>query len=136
VDVDRLKRKVAVDGPHLDAEHDSDVRPVHELIDQVARHALPKRVAAAEDRHALRMGGEEQGSLSCRVARTDDVDVQSVRVRSVAARRAVRDPLSDEQFKAVDWQVTPRNAAGKNDRAGLQNVAAVEMHPACRSIDA
>ena len=51
-------------GRHLGAEEHADVRPGRELVDQVARHALLERVAAVEDRHAARVGGEEHRRLA------------------------------------------------------------------------
>ena len=92
-------------------------------------------VAAAEDRHAPRMGGEEQRRLPRRVARADDVDVEPVRVRRLAARRAVRDALPDEPVESLDRQAPPCDAAGEDDRPRLQDVAAVEVDLACRGVD-
>ena len=130
------ERGVAVHGRHLGSEHHRDARPRRHLVDEVARHALFERVATAEDRHASGVVGEEQRRLPCRVARTDDMDVQPVGVRRLAARRAVRDALPDEPIEALDRQVPPRHAAGEHDRPGLQDVAVVEVHMAPRGIDA
>ena len=94
-DVDRLERRARRARPATSvAEQRLDVRPGRELVDEVARHALLERVAAAEDRHAARVGGEEQRRLPRRVAGADDVDVEPVRVRRLAARRAVGDALA------------------------------------------
>ena len=98
-------------------------------------------VAAAEDRHAARVGGEEQRRLPGRVAGADDVDVEAVRVRRLAARRAVGDALAGEPVEALDRELPPGDAAGEDDRPRAQDVAAVEVHLARRrrrsaSIDA
>ena len=106
-----------------------------ELVDEVARHALLERVAAAEDRHAPRVVREEQRRLARRVAGADDVDVEAVRVRRLAARRAVGDALAGEPVEALDRQPPPRDAAGEDDRPRPQDVAAVEVHLARRRVD-
>ena len=120
---------------HLGPEHHADVRAGGKLVDEVARHALVESVATAEDRHAARVRGEEQRRLPCRVARADDMDVQTVGVRCLAAGCAVRDALPDQPVEALDRQMAPRDAAGEDDRPGLQDVAAVEVHLARRSVD-
>ena len=93
LDVDRLQRLVAVHGRDLGAAQHADVRPRRELVDQVARHALLQPVAAAEDRHAARVGREVHGRLPRRVAGSHDVDVEAVGAARLAARRAVGDAL-------------------------------------------
>ena len=115
---------------------DVDVRPGGELVDEVARHALLERLAPAEDRHAAGVAGEEQRGLAGRVPGADDVDVEAVRVRRLAARRAVEDPLPGELVEAVDVELSPRDAAGEDDRPRAQDVAAVEMDLARAGIDA
>ena len=107
---------------------DADVRPRRELVDEVARHALLERLAAADDRHAARVGREEHRRLPGGVARADDVDVEPVRVRRLAARRAVGDALARQAVEAVDGQPPPRDAAREDDRPRPQDVAAVEEH--------
>ena len=92
-------------------------------------------VAAAEDRHAARVRREEQRRLAGRVAGADDVDVEAVRVRRLAARRAVEDALADEPVEALDRELPPRDAAGEDDRPRAQDVAAVEVHLARRGVD-
>ena len=126
-DVDRLERGVAVRGHHLGAQQHADVRPGRELVDEVAGHALLEPLAAVEDGHAPRMGGEEQGRLPGRVAGADDVDVEAVAVRCLAARRAVEDALAGEAVEALDREAPPRDAAGEDDRPRPQDVAAVEV---------
>ena len=59
-----------------------------------------------------------------------DVDVQTVRARRLAARRAVEDALADQPLEAVDGEVPPRHAGGEDDRACSQHVAAVEVNAA------
>ena len=92
-------------------------------------------VAAAEDRHASRVRREEHRRLPGRVARTDDVDVQPVRVRRLAARRAVGDALPGEPVESLDRQLPPGDAAGEDDRPRPQHVAAVEVHLTRRGVD-
>ena len=135
VDVDRLERDVAVHGGHLGSEHHADVGAGSELVDEVARHALLELVAAAKDRHAPCVVREEERGLACRVPRPDDVDIQPVGVRSLAARRAVGDALPDEPVEALDRQVPPRDTAGEHDRPRLQDVAAVEVQMAPGRVD-
>ena len=60
--------------------------------------------------------------------------------RRLAARRAVVDALADEPLEPLDREPPPRDAAGEDDRARAQDVAAVEVHLArrrrrCRVID-
>src|SRR5204863_3801856 len=86
-----------------------------------------ERLAAAEDRHAPRVGGEGQCGLSRRVARADDVDVEPVRVGSLVSRRAVGDALAGELVEALDCQPPPGHAAGHDDRRRADDVAAVEV---------
>ena len=81
-------------------------------------------------------GGEEHRRLAGRVAGTDDVDVLAVRVRRFAARRAVGDALAGEPVEPFDLELPPRDAAGEDDRACPQDVAAVEVHLARRGVDA
>ena len=85
-------------------------------------------VSAVEDRHAPRMRGEEHRGLAGRVPRSDDLDVETVRVRSLAACGTVEDPLAHEAIEALDLELPPRDAAGEDDRPGPQDVAAVEVH--------
>ena len=113
---------------HPGSIHRLDIRPGCELVDQIAGHAPLERVAAAEDRHRPGVGGEEHGRLPGRVARTDYVHVQPVGVGSLAARCAVRDPLAGKSVKALDRQLAPGYAAGKDDRSPADDVSAVEVH--------
>ena len=99
---------------------------------EVARHALLEAVAAAEDRHAPRVRREEHRRLARRVAGADDVDVEAVRVRRLAAGGAVGDALAGEPVEALDREPPPRDAAGEDDRPRAQDVAAVEVHLARR----
>ena len=92
-------------------------------------------VATAEDRHAARVGGEEQRRLPRRVARADDVDVEAVGVRRLAARRAVGDALPGEPVEPLDRELPPRDAAGEDDRPRAEDVAAVEVHLPRRGVD-
>src|SRR5439155_16443715 len=89
----------------------ANVRPFRELVDEIARHALLEPFAAAEDGHAPCMGREEHGRLSRGVARTDDVNVEPVGVRCLAACRTVRDALPGELLESLDRQVPPGHAA-------------------------
>ena len=109
---------------------------VGELLDEIVRHALLEALAAVEDGDALRVGREEQRRLTRRVAGTDDVDVPAVRARRFAARGSVEDASAGKTVEAVDRQVSPRDAAGENDRPRLQDVATVEVHLVRRSVDA
>ena len=77
-DVDRLERQLAVGGHDLGPERRANIRPRRHLVDEIARHALLERLAAADDRHALRVVGEVERRLPGRVARPHDVDVQAV----------------------------------------------------------
>ena len=125
-DVDRLELDVAVNGGDLGPELDCDVRLPANLVHEVLGHALLERVAAADDGHRARVIGEEQRRLAGRVARADDVDVEPVRARRLAARRAVEDALADQRLDAGDREVPPRHAGGQDDRAPAQLVASVE----------
>ena len=82
------------------------------------------------------MVGEEQRRLARRVAGADDVDVESVHARRVAARGAVGDALAGEAIETVDVEAPPRNACREDDRPGAQHVAAVEVHVPMRRVDA
>ena len=83
--VDGLERGLAVGGRDLGVEHDADVGARGDLVDQVARHALLEAAAAVEDGHAAGVRGEEHRRLPGRVAGADDVHVEAVRVRRLAA---------------------------------------------------
>ncbi len=134
-DVDRLERGVAVRGRHLGPEEHLDVLPGGELVDEVARHALLQVGAAVEDGHAPRVGREEDRRLAGRVARTDDLDVQAVGVRRLAACGAVEDPLARETVEPLDLELPPGDTAGEDDRPRLQDVAAVEVDLVRRGVD-
>ena len=58
-----------------------------------------------------------------------------MRVRRLAARRAVGDALAGEPVEALDRQLPPGDAAGEDDRPRAQDVAAVEVHLARRGVD-
>ena len=77
----------------------------------------------------------EQGRLPGRVAGPDDVDVEAVRARGVAARRAVEDALAREAVGALDREPPPRDAAGEDDRPGPQHVASVQVDVPRRPLD-
>ena len=79
---------------------------------------------------------EVHRGLAGRVACADDVDVEPVRVRRLAARRAVEDALPREAVEALDREPPPRHAAGEDDRLRAQDVAAVQMDVARRRVDA
>ena len=81
------------------------------------------------------MPREEQRGLARRVARADDVDVQSVRARRVAPRGAVRDALARELLPAVDREPPPDDAAREDDRARAEDVSAVEVDVARLGVD-
>jgi hypothetical protein len=119
----------------LAVELDVDVQGPRELLDQVVRHALVQVCAAAEDRHAARVLREVERGLSRGVARADDVDVEPVDLRRLAARGAVRDPFACEAVEAVDVQLSPRDSAGEDDRRRAQDVAAVETHMVVDGVD-
>ena len=74
-----------------------------------------------------------------RVAGADDVDVEPVRARRLAARGAVGDALAEQPIEALDRQPPPGDAAGEDDRPRPQDVAAVEVHlpraPASMRVD-
>ena len=108
---------------------------VRELLHQVARHALLERLSAVEDGHRPGVGREEHRGLARRVAGPDDVYVQAVGVRRLAAGCAVEDPLAGEPVEPVDRELPPGDAAGEDDRPRIQDVAAVEVHLSRRSID-
>ena len=120
----------------LRLEDDVDVRPGRDLLDEVAGHALLERVAAVEDRHALRVCGEEHRRLAGRVSRADEVDVEAVRVRGLAARGAIEDPSPGELVEAWGIELPPRDAAREDDRARAQDVAAVEVDAVRGGVDA
>ena len=92
-------------------------------------------VAPAEDRHAARVGGEEQRRLARRVAGADDVDVDAVRARTPrCARRRRRCPCR-RAARSRPCELTPRHPGGEDDRPRAQHVAAVEVDLAGRRID-
>ena len=126
---------LAVRGHDLAPEAHVDVRASRELVDQVPRHALLEALAAVEDRDAARVGREEHRRLPGRVAGADDVDVEPVHVRRLAAGGAVEDALADEPVEAVDRELPPRDAAGEDDRPRAQHVAAVEVHLVRHRVD-
>ena len=134
-DVDRLEGDVAVRSDDLGPKEHVDVRAARELVDEIPGHALVERLAAVHDRHAARVGGEEHRCLAGRVAGADDVDVQTMRVRRLAAGRAVEDPLAGKPVEAVDREPPPGDAAREDDRARAQDVAAVEMDVQRRRVD-
>ena len=104
------RASLAVHGRDLGADSDGDVGLAAHLVDEVLRHALLERVAAAHDRDGARVAGEEERGLTGRVARADDADVEPVRVGRLAARRAVVDALADQRSMpgiARCRQVTP-----------------------------
>jgi hypothetical protein len=105
------------------------------LLDEVARHALLERVAAAEDGDAPRVVREVQSSLPGRVAGADDVNVEPMGGRRVAAGRTVRDALPGEPFEALGLELPPGDSAREDDRPGAQDVAAVEVQLPRRGID-
>jgi hypothetical protein len=63
------------------------------------------------------------------------VDVLAVGGGRLAARRPVGDPLPGQAVGAVDRELPPRDAAREDDRAGPDDVAAVEMDLARCGID-
>ena len=83
-----------------------------------------------------RVRREEHRRLSRRVARADDVDVEPVHVRRLAACGAVRDALADEPVEALDRELPPRDAAREDDRPPAEHVAAVEVHLTRVRVDA
>jgi len=92
-------------------------------------------VAAAQDRDAAGVCREEERSLPGRVPRADDVDVKSVGVRRLAARRAIGDPFSGQPLDPVHREASPRHPAREDDRARAQDIAAVEVELARRRDD-
>ena len=116
-------------GEHL------DVLPPGDLVDEVPGHALLEAVSAAEHGHAPRMGREREGRLPGRVAGPDDVDVEAVRARGVAARGTVEDALAREAVGALDREPPPRDAAGEDDRPGPQHVPSVQVDVPRRPLD-
>ena len=56
--------------------------------------------------------------------------------RRLAASRAVGDPLPGEAFEALDRELPPGDAAGEDDRARSDDIAAVEVDLARRGVDA
>ena len=58
-----------------------------------------------------------------------------MRVRGLAARGAVEDALAAQPVEAVDREASPRDAAREDDRAGPQDVAAVEVQLARHGVD-
>src|SRR4029079_1707838 len=66
----------------------------------------------------------------------DDVHVEPVDLRRLAAGRTVRDPLAGEAVETVDLQPAPRDAAREDDRRCAQDVAAVEMDVVVDGVDA
>ena len=113
----------------------ADVRARHELVDQVARHALLEAATAAKYRDAARMVCEEERRLSGRVAGSDEVDVKSVDTRRFAARRTVEDALAREPVETFNGEVPPRDPAGEDDRPPTQDIAAVQVQPPGGGVD-
>src|SRR5215210_2608455 len=78
---------------------------------------------------------EEHRGLACRVPGPDDVDVEAVDVRRLAASRAVKDPLAAEAVESLDRQTPPRDTAGEDDRLRAQKVTAVEVDVTVLRVD-
>ena len=81
------------------------------------------------------MRGEEHRRLAGSVAGADDVHVEPVGVRRLAACRSVRDSLSRQPIEPVGGQLPPRDAAREDDRLRLQDIAAVEEQLAGAGVD-
>src|SRR5436309_13265533 len=62
--------------------------------------------------------------------------VQPVGVGSLAACCAVGDALPGKSVKALDRQLPPSHAAGKDDRPPADDVSAVEVHVTGCGVDA
>src|SRR5262249_13597369 len=135
-DVEGFERAFAVRRDYLCAVAHVDVRTGRELIDEIARHALTKSLAPAENRHAARVAGEEQRSLSGRVPRADDVNVQTVAGPGFAANSPVGDSLAGEPVEAVEAHAPPGDTAREDDRSRAKHVSAVEVDLLPRGIDA
>ena len=131
-DVDGLELDVAVDGGDLGLELSRDVRLRRDLIHEVLGHALLERVAAADDGHGARVIGEEERSLAGRVAGADDVDIEPVRARRLAPRRAVEDALADQRLEAGIARCLHVTPVARMIVRAAQLVAAVETERARR----
>ena len=134
-DVDRLERRVAVCGHDLGPPQHLHVRARGDLVDEVARHALLEPLAAADDRDAPGVVREEHRRLPGGVARSDDVHVEAVRARRLAAHGAVGDSLPGQPVEALHLELPPRDAARQDDCPGPQDVAVVEVHLAGGGVD-
>src|SRR5689334_19697346 len=122
-------------GHDLGAVPHVDVRARRELLDQVLGHALLEIVASAKDRDRASVAREGDRRLSRRVARSDDVDVDAVRRRSVGPGCAVEDALAGKPAEALDRQLTPGDSASEDDRLTAQDVAAVQVYLATFGVD-
>src|SRR6185437_15032899 len=78
---------------------------------------------------------KEQSGLACRVPRTDEMDVCTMRGARLAARRSVIDTLADQPIDPVDFETTPRDPRRENDRSGADDVVAIEQDPPGLRID-
>jgi hypothetical protein len=76
-----------------------------------------------------------KGRLAGRVARSDDVDVEPIGGGCFALRGTVRDALAQQLVAPVQRELPPGDTAGDDDRACVQDVAAVEVHLPRRRID-
>ena len=72
------------------------------------------------------MVGEEDGGLSGRIARPDQIHIVSLRQTGVAACRTVVDTGADESIDRIDLEAPPLHAHRENDRPRPENVASIQ----------
>jgi hypothetical protein len=82
----------------------------------------------------LRAWVEKKSARPAELARTDDVNVEAVCVGRSAARRAVPDALPGKAVETGDRQLAPCDPAGEDERPRAENVSAVQMQLAGRSV--
>jgi hypothetical protein len=100
------------------------------------RHGVFQGIAAHDQCHLARVVGAVERRLTGRIAGPNQMNVEPVRRRDLAARRPIGDALADELIDTLDGQAAPRDAGGENQRAGANDVATVEQRLARRRIDA
>ena len=104
----------------------SDVRFRFDLLDEVVRHARCKRLAPHEECHRSSVVGEEDGGLTGRIARTDQIHVVSLRQTGVAACGTVVDTGADESIDRIDLEAPPFHAHREHDRLRSENVTSIQ----------
>ena len=105
-----------------------DVRRGRDRVDQVLRHALLEARAAVEERHPLRVAGEEDRRLAGRVRPADDHHVLVAARHALAARAAVVHAAAGQLLDAGRVQAAVVDPGGDDDRLRAQPVVTGQLH--------